>query len=71
MRAEQQPQVDKWLAQCNPMTASGSFLQVSGLQLQAGVGGREIRERDTGFTGRLHSRNPTAPSMRLCCHGRT
>lgn len=53
MRAEQQPQADKWLAQCNPMTASGSFLQVSGLQLQAGVGGEgdqgETRDSRVGF----------------------
>lgn len=50
MRAEQQPQVDNWLAQCNPMTASGSFLQVSGLQLQAGVGG----EGDQGERHGIH-----------------
>lgn len=51
--------------QCNPMTARGSFLQVSGLQLQPRVGGGRSG-RDTGLTGRLHSRRHSA-SMRLCC----
>lgn len=52
------------------MTASGSFLQVPGLQLQPRVGGEGDQGEDTGLTGRLHSRDRGA-SMRLCSHSRT